>query len=164
MIEKALGWKRSALKLAAELKSAETGQALCDGKIDAYFWLVGHPSALVQETLATCPSHLVNAEGPAIDKLVAENSYYRKAVIPAGTYNNKEDIRTFGVGATFVTSADVPEDVVYTVVKAVFDNFDTFKKLHPAFKNLKPEEMIRDSLSAPLHRGAVKYYKERGWM
>ncbi len=164
VIEKALGWKRSDLKLAAELKSAETGQALCDGKIDAYFWLVGHPSALVQETLATCPSHLVNAEGPAIDKLVAERPYYRKAVIPAGTYNNKEDIRTFGVGATFVTSADVPEDVVYTVVKAVFDNFDTFKKLHPAFKNLKPEQMIKDSLSAPLHRGAVKYYKERGWM
>ncbi len=164
VIEKALGWKRSDLKLAAELKSAETGQALCDGKIDAYFWLVGHPSALVQETLATCASHLVNAEGPAIDKLVAERPYYRKAIIPAGTYNNKEDIRTFGVGATFVTSADVPEDVVYTVVKAVFDNFDTFKKLHPAFKNLKPEEMIRDSLSAPLHRGAIKYYKERGWM
>ncbi len=164
VIEEALGWKRSDLRLAAELKSAETGQALCDNKIDAYFWLVGHPSALTQETLATCPSHLVNATGPAIDKLVAENSYYRKAVIPAGMYNNKEDIQTFGVGATFVTSADVSEKVVYTVVKAVFDNFDQFKKLHPAFANLKESEMIRDSLSAPLHRGAIKYYKERGWM
>jgi len=79
-------------------------------------------------------------------------------------YNNKKDIHTFGVGATFLTSADVPEDVVYTVVKAVFDNLDQFKKLHPAFRHLKPEEMIKDGLSAPLHRGAIKYYKEKGWM
>ena len=79
-------------------------------------------------------------------------------------YNNAEDITTFGVGATFVTSADVSEEVVYTVVKAVFENFDDFKGLHPAFGNLKAEEMIRDSLSAPLHAGAAKYYKEKGWM
>jgi len=79
-------------------------------------------------------------------------------------YNNEADISTFGVGATFVSSADVPEEVVYVVVKAVFDNFDNFKKLHPAFANLKEEEMIKDSLSAPLHDGAAKYYKERGWM
>ena len=164
VIEKTMGWKRSDLALAAQMKSAETGAALCDNKIDAYFWLVGHPSALTQETLASCPSHLVNAWSPEIEKLVNDTPYYRKAVIPAGMYNNKEDIVTFGVGATFVTRADVPEDVVYTVVKAVFDNFDQFKKLHPAFANLKPEQMIKDSLSAPLHPGAVKYYKERGWM
>ncbi len=164
VIEEAMGWDRSDLKLAAEMKSAETGQAVCDGKIDAYFWLVGHPSALTQESLASCDAHLVNVEGPAIDKLVEDNSFYRKAVIPAGMYNNDEDIQTFGVGATFVTSADVPEETVYVVVKAVFENFDQFKKLHPAFANLKPEEMIADSLSAPLHDGAVKYYKEKGWM
>ena len=164
VIEEAMGWSRSDLKLAAEMKSAETGQAVCDGKIDAYFWLVGHPSALTQESLASCDAHLVNVEGPAIDKLVADNSFYRTATIPAGMYNNKEDIRPFGVGATFVSSANVPADTVYIVVKAVFENFDQFKKLHPAFANLKPEEMIKDSLSAPLHDGAVRYYKEKGWM
>ena len=164
VIEEALGWERSDLRLAAEMKSAETGQAVCDGKLDAYFWLVGHPSALTQESLATCDAHLVHVKGAAIDKLVADNSFYRKATIPANMYNNQEDIQTFGVGATFVTSAQVPEHVVYTVVKAVFENFDDFKKLHPAFANLKEEEMIRDSLSAPLHAGAAKYYKERGWM
>ncbi len=164
VIEEALGWKRSDLKLAAEMKSAETGQAVCDGKIDAYFWLVGHPSALTQESLATCDAKLVHVKGKAIDKLVSDNSYYRTATIPAGMYNNKEDIQTFGVGATFVSSTDVPDNVVYTVVKAVFENFDQFKKLHPAFANLKETEMITDSLSAPLHPGAVKYYKERGWM
>ena len=164
VIEEAMGWQRSDLKLASELKSAETGQAVCDNKIDAYFWLVGHPSALTQESLATCPTHLVNATGSVIDKLVADHSYYRTATIPAGMYNNAEDVMTFGVGATFVTSAKVPEKVVYTVVKAVFDNFDQFRKLHPAFANLSEQEMITDSLSAPLHPGAAKYYKERGWM
>jgi len=164
VIEAAMGWERSDLKLASELKSAETGQAVCDNKIDAYFWLVGHPSALTQESLATCPTHLVNATGSVINKLVADNPYYRSAIIPAGMYNNAEDINTFGVGATFVTSARVPEEVVYIVVKAVFDNFDQFRKLHPAFANLSEPEMISDSLSAPLHAGAEKYYKERGWM
>ncbi|NNE21382.1 MAG: TAXI family TRAP transporter solute-binding subunit, partial [Rhizobiales bacterium] len=153
VLEAALGWERSDLKLASEMKSAETGAAVCDGKIDAYFWLVGHPSALTQESLATCAAHLVNATGPEIDKLVADNPYYRVATIPAGMYNNKEDITTFGVGATFVSSSDVSEDVVYTVVKAVFENFDQFKKLHPAFAHLKESEMIKDGLSAPLHDG-----------
>jgi TRAP transporter TAXI family solute receptor len=164
VIEEAMGWERSDLMLASELKSAETGQAVCDNKIDAYFWLVGHPSALTQESLATCATHLVHAVAPEIDKLVAERPYYRVATVPAGMYNNQEDIKTFGVGATFVSSADVPDEVVYTVVKAVFDNFDQFKKLHPAFGNLKEAEMITDSLSAPLHPGAQKYYQERGWM
>ncbi len=164
VLEGALGWERSDLALAAEMKSAETGAAVCDGKIDAYFWLVGHPSALTQESLASCAAHLVDVTGPAIDKLITDNSYYRKATIPAGMYNNDKDITTFGVGATFVTSADVPEEVVYVVVKAVFENIDQFKKLHPAFANLKPGEMIKDGLSAPLHAGAVKYYKEQGWM
>jgi len=164
VIEGAMGWKRGDLKLAAEMKSAETGQAVCDDKIDAYFWLVGHPSALTQESLASCDAHLVDVKGPAIDKLVNENSFYRTATIPAGMYNNDKDIQTFGVGATFVSSTDVPDNVVYTIVKSVFDNFDDFKKLHPAFANLKEKEMITDSLSAPIHPGAAKYYKERGWM
>ena len=164
VMEAALGWKRSDLALAAGMKSAETGAAMCDGKIDAYFWRVGHPSALTQESLASCASHLVDVTGPEIDKLIADRPYYRNATIPAGMYNNEKDIKTFGVGATFVTSSDVPEEVVYQVVKAVFENLDQFKKLHPAFANLKAEEMIKDGLSAPLHDGAMKYYKEKGMM
>ena len=126
VIEEAMGWKREDLKLAAEMKSAETAQALCDGKIDAYFWLVGHPSALTQESLATCDAVLVNATGSVIDKLVADNPYYRTATIPAGMYGDNPEITTFGVGATFVSSASVPDKVVYILVKAVFDNFDQF--------------------------------------
>jgi TRAP-type uncharacterized transport system substrate-binding protein len=50
------------------------------------------------------------------------------------------------------------------MVKAVFENFEDFKKLHPAFANLQPQDMIKNGMSAPLHEGAVKYYKEKGWM
>jgi uncharacterized protein len=152
------------LKLAAEMKSAEVSQALCDNKIDSYFWLIGHPAALMQETVATCDAQFVPVEGDKIDELVGSTPYYRKAVIPAGMYNNEADVPTFGVGATVITSASVSEDAVYTLVKSVFDNFEDFKKLHPAFANLKPEEMISDALSAPLHPGAEKYYREQGWM
>ena len=85
--------------------------------------------------------------------------------MPGGMYaGTDEDVETFGVKATFVTSADVPEDVVYTVVQAVFENFDRFKGLHPAFGTLKEEDMIAAGLSAPLHPGAEKYYRERGWI
>jgi len=103
--------------------------------------------------------------GPAVDKLVEENSFYRKATIPGGMYTGSDnDTQTFGVGATFVSSSEVPENTVYAVVKAVFENFSTFQKLHPAFSNLTKEEMIKDGLSAPLHPGAAKYYKEAGLM
>jgi TRAP transporter TAXI family solute receptor len=102
---------------------------------------------------------------PAIDKLVAENAFYRYATIPGAMYmGNPADIPTFGVGATFVASSKVSENTVYQVVKAVFDDFDAFKKLHPAFGGVIEAEMIKDALSAPLHAGAEKYYKERGWM
>ncbi|NCV12842.1 MAG: TAXI family TRAP transporter solute-binding subunit, partial [Rhodobacteraceae bacterium] len=108
---------------------------------------------------------LISVKGAPIDKLIADNPYYRSATVPGGMYKGTDnDVSTFGVGATFITSTDVPENVVYTVVKAVFDNFADFKKLHPAFANLNEEQMISDGLSAPLHAGAVKYYKERGWM
>jgi TRAP transporter TAXI family solute receptor len=164
---KALGHasKTADLKLAAQLKSAETPQALCDNKIDAFFWLVGNPAALNKEATTTCDAVFVPVEGPVIDKLVKENSFYRKAVIPGGMYRgNPNDIPTFGVGATFVTSTKTSEKTVYQVVKAVFENFDAFKKLHPAFGVLKKEEMVKDALSAPLHPGAAKYYKEAGLM
>jgi TRAP transporter TAXI family solute receptor len=78
--------------------------------------------------------------------------------------NNPNPTQTYGVLATLVTSAKVPDDVVYNVVKATFDNFEEFKKLHPAFANLEPANMVKDGLSAPLHPGAVKYYKEKGWI
>jgi hypothetical protein len=160
-----MGWKMSDFALAAELKADEHGPALCDGKIDGFFYGVGHPSANIQDPTTTCGAKLVSLTGPAVEKLVKERSYYAKATIPGGLYpNNPQATETYGVLATFVSSTKTPNDTIYAVVKAVFDNFDEFKKLHPALANLKPESMVKDGLSAPLHDGAVKYYKEKGWV
>jgi len=161
----AMGWKLSDFALASELKADEHGPALCDGKIDGFFYGVGHPSANIQDPTTSCGAKLVSLTGPFVDKLVADKPYYAKAVIPGGLYpNNPDGAQTYGVLATVVTSSKAPAESIYQVVKAVFDNFDEFKKLHPALANLKPENMIADGLSAPLHEGAVKYYKEKGWM
>lgn len=159
----AAGIKKSDLKLVSELKAAEQSKALCDNKIDAMVYVVGHPNGSIKEATTSCDSVIVNVNGPAVDKLIADTPYYRTAMIPGGMYRGTDsDTNTFGVGATFVSSTAVPEDVIYNVVKAVFENFDSFKKLHPAFGVLKKEEMVKDGLSAPLHDGAAKYYKEAG--
>jgi TRAP transporter TAXI family solute receptor len=158
-----MGWTMDKFSLAAELKAAEQSQALCDGNIDAFFYTVGHPSGAIKEATTSCDSVLVNVDNAATKKLIKDNPYYRKAIIPGGMYRGSdEDTTTFGVAATIVSSTDVPDDVVYQVVKAVFENFDSFKRLHPAFANLKKDEMVHDALSAPLHPGAAKYYKEVG--
>ncbi|MEH6811945.1 MAG: TAXI family TRAP transporter solute-binding subunit [Motiliproteus sp.] len=163
VLMKAKGWDMKAFALASELKSSEQSSALCDNKIDAMVFTVGHPSGSIKEAATSCDSVLVTVDGPAVTKLVNDNSYYRTATIPGGMYRgNDNDTMTFGVGATFVSSTDTPDDVIYEVVKAVFENFDTFRKLHPAFANLKKEQMVKDGLSAPLHAGAAKYYKEAG--
>ncbi len=161
----AMGWKISDFGLASELKADEHGAALCDNKIDGFFYGVGHPSANIQDPITTCGARLVPLAGPAVDKLVKENSYYAKVNIPGGLYaGHPNPTPTYGVLASFVTSAKVSDATVYELVKAVFENFDEFKKLHPAFTHLEPKNMIKDGLSAPLHPGAVKYYKEKGWM
>ena len=159
----AMGLDNSFFSLASELRPDEHGPALCDGKIDGFIYGVGHPSANIQDPTTSCGAKLVPLTGAAVDKLVETYPYYAKATIPGGLYpNNPDETQTYGVLATFVTSEDVPEEAVYTVVKAVFDNFDDFKRLHPAFANLKKEDMVKNGLSAPLHPGAEKYFKEKG--
>ena len=161
----AMGWTMDDFAVASELQAAEQSQALCDNNIDAMIYTVGHPSGSIQEATTACDSVLVTVANEAVDQLVADNTFYRTATIPGGMYRgNDEDIQTFGVGATFVTSADVPEEVVYEVVSAVFENIDQFRSLHPAFANLDASEMANDGLSAPLHPGAERFYKEAGML
>ena len=151
--------------VATELTSTEQSQALCDGKIDAYGYTVGVPNAGVSIATDGCGAYIANLTGDVEKKLVAENPYYAFTTIPAGTYKTTSaDVTTFGVMATFVTHENVPEDVVYEVVRAVMENLDDFRSLHPAFANLDPANMMKDGLSAPLHPGAAKYYSEKGLM
>ena len=153
-------------KQATELTSSEQVGALCDGKVDAIGYTVGVPNGAIGQAIDGCGAHFVNLDSSFEKMLVRNNPFYAFATIPAEVFysSQKKDAVTFGVMATFVSSADVSNDVVYEVVRAVFENLDDFKKLHPAFKNLDPKQMISNGLSAPLHDGAVKYYTEQGLM
>ncbi len=165
VLMKAWGWTENDLGAVYELTSAEQTKPLCGGELDAVSFMLGHPSGSVRETTNACKSVLVEVSGPVIDKLVEENVFYEHVTIPGGTYRgNPEDVKTFGVLATLVTSSKQPTETVYELVKAVFENFDDFKKSHPALADLGKERMVKDGLSAPLHPGAVKYYKEAGLM
>jgi len=160
-----MGWTMDDFALASELKSSEQSAALCDNKVDAIVFTVGHPNGSIKEATTSCESKLINVDNDAAKGLAADNDFYAMATIPGGMYaGTDDDVTTFGVGATFVSSANTPDDVVYEITKAVFENFDRFKKMHPAFANLNEEDMITNNLSAPIHDGAVRYYKERGWM
>ena len=159
----AMGWTNDSFKLASELKGSERSQALCDNKIDAFVYVVGHPNGSIKEATTSCDAKLVSATGAKIDEIVAGNPYYAFSTVPAGMYRGTDkDVNSFGVAATMVTTTNVSDDVAYNVAKSVFENFDTFKRLHPAFANLKKEDMVQAGLSIPLHPGAEKYYKEIG--
>lgn len=165
VVMEAFGWDEDTFALASQLDAAEQASALSDNNIDAMVYVVGHPNGSIQEATTTIDARLVSVTGDEIDSLIEEYPYYTRSVIPGGLYRgNDEDVETFGVAATFVSSADVDEDIVYETVKAVFENFDRFKRLHPAFENLNEEDMISDGLTAPLHDGAARYYRERGWI
>lgn len=159
----AKGIKIGDFSLVTELKSSAQASAVCDNKIDAMVFTVGHPSGSIKEATTECETVLVEVSGPEVDALISDNPYYRTAIVPGGMYQgNPDDTKTFGVGATLVTSAKIPDDVVYAVTKSVFENMRRFRRLHPALGILKDDEMIKDGLSAPLHPGAVRYYKEAG--
>jgi TRAP transporter TAXI family solute receptor len=159
------GTKTGDFAQATELTSTEQSKALCDGKIDAYGYTVGVPNSGVAVATDGCDARIINLASSVEKGLVNKNPYYAFARIPKGTYKTSSaDVTTFGVMATFVTSADTPEQDVYEVVRAVMENLDDFRKLHPAFANLDPKKMMADGLSAPLHAGAAKYYREKGWL
>lgn len=153
------------LGLAAELKSSEQAAALCDGNIDAAIWAAGLPNGSTMEATSTCEIELLDLSSSNLDGILEANKAYAKAMIPGGMYpGNDAEVTSWGPKATIVADANTPDDVVYVLVKAVFDNFEDFRKLHPAFGNLTKEEMVKDGLEAPLHPGAEKYYKEAGLM
>lgn len=161
----AFGMDMDSFALATEYKGSEMAKQICDDNIDAMIYTIGHPAAAIKEATTTCDVNLISVTGAPIDALVEENPYYRVATIPGGMYaGTDEDTTTFGVGATFVTSADVSDEVAYVVAKAVLSNLDDFRGLHPAFANLDAAQMIHDGLSAPLHPGAIRAYKELGLM
>jgi TRAP transporter TAXI family solute receptor len=159
------GWTTADFAQLSELPSDEQAVALAAGRVDAIVFTVGHPSGEIYDATQSTAARLVPITGPAVDRLVADNPYYAKATIPGGLYRgNDSPTPTFGVRATLVTTAETPDDEVYLVVKPVFENFEEFKSLHPALAHLDRREMVQAALTAPLHPGAERYYREAGVM
>ena len=157
------GWTKSSFAATTYLQPSEQPKALCDGKIDVMIYAAGNPNGVLQEATQTCKTRIISVDKETVDKLVKSNSFYVAATIPGGMYaGNQSSVETFGVKASVVTSEKVGSDVVYNMVKAVFENFDNFKTLHPVFSSLKKEDMVKEGNSAPLHPGAARYFKEVG--
>lgn len=164
IVMKAMHWNINSFRNAAELPSAEQVQALKYRNIDAAVFMVGHPSGLIKEATASCDTIIVPVTDTALARLIRTIPYYRSARIPGGIYcGNGERVESFGVATTVVTSNQVPSHVVYRLVEAVFNKFDQFRKLHPAFSTLDPVESANTGVPVPQHVGALKYFKELGY-
>jgi len=157
------GWTISDPERVLELGPDEQNQALCSNKVDAIIFEAGHPNGLTQEATTGCPARLVRVAGPPIDRLLATHSYYIASVIPGGMYaGNPDDVATFGTQAVLVTSSNQPDELAYAAVKAVFENFADFRRLHPALSTLDLKDMMPSEAIMPIHPGALNYYREAG--
>ena len=164
LVMDAVGLRKSDLKSALELKFVEMSPALCENKIDAFAFVAGHPNPVFHEAADSCKTRIIAIEGAPIDALLRSKPYYAKAEIPGRVYKGTEAPRaTFATMATVVVSEDMPERVAYAITKAVFDNFEDFRKLHPALAGLTKEQAL-EGATVPYHPGAVKYFKEAGLM
>lgn len=156
-------WNNASFSKALELRPADAAHALCTGKIDAMVFTAGHPNGLIQEITANCGARLVPVEGRHVEELIHKNPYFSMTAIPGAMYTgNPKNISTFGMKATLLTTSDMDDEAVYQLTKAVFENFDSFKTLHFVFATLDKERMINAGLIAPLHPGALRYYREVG--
>lgn len=161
----AKGWDKGVFSLANELPASQQAMALCQDRIQAMIYIVGHPNPSVEHATSVCQGRIVEVTGPEIDRLVNDNPFYAHVQVPGELYpGNPDPVATFGVKATLVVSSNLDSETVYQVVKAVFKNLDRLAEMHPAFADLKPQKMIHEGLSAPLHEGAHRYYIERGWI
>lgn len=157
------GWTDKTFGAVVDVKAGDITSALCNKQVDAVVYAGGHPNGTVQQLTGSCETRLVNVTGPVIDELIAQHPFYTHATIPGGMYNgNPKDTKTFGVKAVLVASSDLSDDVVYEVVRGVFDRLDDFKTLHPVFSTLDVKHMIHDTEIAPMHNGALRYFREKG--
>jgi TRAP transporter TAXI family solute receptor len=158
---KLYGWKTEDFPNINEFKASEQPEALCNNKIDVMIFSVGHPNGAVQEAATTCATEIIPVQGPKIKEFLKLYPYYVETVVPGGIYaGNKNDINTFGAKATIVTTSDIKDDVIYQIVKSVFEGFSSFKFLHPVFSSLTIKKMIKEGNTIPLHNGATKYFNE----
>lgn len=165
VVMRAKGWSADDFELVTELPASQQAMALCHNRVQAMVYTAGHPNRSVAHAIKFCDATLVEVSGTEIDRLVSENPFYAYISIPIDMYPGIEKpVKTFGTLATVVSSSDIDEGLIYTIVKTIFENFDRFQRMHKAFHDLKPEAMISKGLAAPLHKGAERYYREKGWI
>lgn len=161
-IMKAKGWSQQDFKNISDLKPSEQARALCNGSIDAIVLATGHPNGLIQEVTSTCETKFINLNDEVIQKFVAGNPDFAMTSIPGGLYAGiPDDVATFGVKATVVSTSDTSVDIAYNVTKLVFDNLAAFKSLHPVFAQLSANKMATEGRTSPYHPGALKYFQEK---
>lgn len=148
-----------------EVKAIEAPGLLQDERIDGFFYTVGHPNGNLKEASSgRVPVRFIPLAGPQIDQLLKAKPYYAPAVIFTKYYPNAlgaDEIPTFGVKATLISSDKLPLDVGYKIAKVLYQEFDQVAAIHPSFGGLKKEDLLK-GLSAPLHPGAYQFYKEMG--
>lgn len=158
----ALEIKKSDLALATEFKAAEMPNALRNNQIDGYFYMVGHPTSNIKEIAHSMDIKIVPIVGEKVNTFVKDHPYFIQTSVPANLYkNNENSIPTFGVKAALVANANVSDETVYLVVKAILENFEEFKTLHPAYSYMTKKSLL-EGVHIPLHIGAKRYYQEKG--
>lgn len=156
------GQSLSRFAFVSELGSSAQAAALCDGEIDAFAFTVGVPNASIAQATDGCDGEIISLQTPEVGALIKKAPYYSWTEIPEGTYfTSTNSIKTIGVLATLVTRSNVDDETVYQLTKSVFDNFEKFRRLHPAFANLNKFDMARVGMSAPIHDGTLRYYREK---
>ena len=161
----ALGFAPADFAATRELPLAQQHDAFCANALDAIVYTVRHPNGLVDDVIRTCRGVLVDLSGPQIGDLLSRHPEYSRSVISGNTYpSNPEAVTTLGGRTAIITTTRLPETVAYEITKALFDNFDDFRRLHPDFATLVPRDMVPDAGHVPLHEGAARYYRARGWL
>lgn len=163
LLMQARGWGLKDFEEVHQLEPAQQAQALCDGRIDATLYVVGHPSGAIKEALRDCDSRLLALSAADVATLAEQNPHYRSERLNGAYYSaGLSDIDTAGVRATLISRSDLPEQDAYAIVKALFERLPSFRRMHPAFQALEASAMVEGPLAAPMHPGALRYFREVG--
>lgn len=162
LVLEAAGLRREDLRAALDTKIVELAPMLCENRMDAFGFVAGHPNTVLQDATVGCRTRIVPIEGPGIEALLASRPYYFRTSVPGGRYPGSSAAQpTIGTMTSIVVSADMPDEVAYAITRAVFENFDDFRKLHPALTSLTKKEALEGNV-VPFHRGAERYFREAG--
>lgn len=162
MLMNSFGLTREMFSQVFDLPASQAGAALCENKIDAFVYVVGHPNRALRTVSETCAIRVVPVTGKPVDELLGEREYFARTTVPARIYvGNNEPVETVGVRASVLTLDSMPEKIAYELTRAIFAHLNDVRGLHPAFANLRAPEMLTGNL-APYHPGAARYFKEAG--